>query len=283
MTVLALAAATSRGGAGGAAESAPAADAAAATFFGPFAAAARSAARDAAVSIAPLFALLAFFRLTLLDMTARQTVRTAIGLVYAFAGLSAFLLGVEGGFVRAGGMLGSAMGAGAAGSSARAALLLATGAALGAIVVCAEPAVWVLGDKVEEFSGGAIRRRTLLVFLAGATALAIALAMARAVAGFPLAWALLPGYGLAFALMAKAPERWTAVAFDSGGVAAGPLTTTFVLSFALGAAEGAAGGGKGAADPFGVVALVAMAPLVAVQWMGIAVERRRAKSRETRK
>ena len=275
MAVLATSA-LSRGGAA----SASAAEAAhgAATLFGPFAAAARGALRDAAVSIAPLFALLAFFRLTILDMTPRQTARTSLGLLYALAGLAVFLLGVEGGFIRAGEILGAALGAKAAGSAWSAALLVATGAALGAIVVCAEPAVWVLGENVEEHSGGAIRRRTLLVFLAGATALAIALAMARAVAGFPLGAVLVPGYALAFALMAKTPGRWTAVAFDSGGVASGPLTTTFVLSFALGAASAASGGA--AADPFGVVALVAMAPLVAIQWMGLSVERRRAKGRK---
>ena len=256
----------------GSAAAAAAADAGAElSFFAPFRHAAGGALRDAAVSIAPLFGLLALFRLTVLDMTARQLARTSIGLVYAFAGLFAFLLGVEGGFVRAGEILGAALGAKAAGSPAAAALLVATGAVLGAIVVCAEPAVWVLGENVEEHSGGAIRRRTLLVFLAAATALAIALAMVRSVFGFPLAAVLLPGYAVAFALMAATPERWTGVAFDSGGVASGPLTTTFVLSFALGASRGAGG----AADPFGVVALVAMAPLVAIQWMGLAVEKRR--------
>ena len=251
------------------------------SLLAPFAAACPGALHDAALSIAPLFALLAFFRLTILDMTARQIARTSIGLAYALAGLFVFLLGVEGGFVRAGEILGAALGAKAAGNGWAAALLVATGAALGAIVVCAEPAVWVLGENVEEHSGGVIRRRTLLVFLAGATALAIALAMVRAVAGFPLGAVLVPGYALAFALMAKTPERWTAIAFDSGGVASGPLTTTFVLSFALGAASAASGGSgaASAADPFGVVALVAMAPLVAIQWMGLSVERRRAKAR----
>ncbi len=274
MAVLAMSL-LSRGGAASA--SAPEAAHGAGTFLAPFAAAWRGALRDAAVSIAPLFALLAFFRLTILDMTARQTARTSLGLLYALVGLFVFLLGVEGGFVRAGEILGAALGAKAALSGRAAALLVATGAALGAIVVCAEPAVWVLGENVEEHSGGVIRRRTLLVFLAGATALAIALAMARAVAGFPLGAVLVPGYALAFALMAKTPGRWTAIAFDSGGVASGPLTTTFVLSFALGAASAASGGA--AADPFGVVALVAMAPLVAIQWMGLSVERRRARGR----
>lgn len=266
---------------GGAAAEAGEASRVGGSLFAPFAAACPGALHDAALSIAPLFALLAFFRLTILDMTARQIARTSIGLAYALAGLFVFLLGVEGGFVRAGEILGAALGAKAAGGGWAAALLVATGAALGAIVVCAEPAVWVLGENVEEHSGGVIRRSTLLVFLAGATALAIALAMVRAVAGFPLGAVLVPGYALAFALMARTPERWTAIAFDSGGVASGPLTTTFVLSFALGAAAAASGGSgaASAADPFGVVALVAMAPLVAIQWMGLSVERRRAKAR----
>ena len=244
------------------------------SVFSPFVSAAGHTLSDAAISISPLLALLALFRLTILRMTVRQLLRTAIGLAWALLGLWLLLLGVEGGFGAAGEILGSALGRSAAGSPAATALLVAVGAAFGAIVVCAEPAVWVLGDKVEEFSGGVVRRKALLFFLACSTALAIGLAMVRAVFGFPLWYLLLPGYATAFALLAVVPVEWTAIAFDSGGVASGPLTTTFVLSFALGAAQGA--GGRG--DLFGVVALVAMAPLVAVQFLGLLVERRRMKS-----
>ena len=144
-------------------------------------------------------------------------------------------------------------------------LLILTGLLLGAIIVCAEPAVWCLSEQVEIVSGGTIKRKMLLVFLSVGTALAIALAMWRAIAGFNIKWLLLPGYIIAMLLMLFSPDLFTGIAFDSGGVASGPLTSTFVLSFALGAADSA----TGSSDSFGVIALVAMMPLIAIQIMGI--------------
>ena len=233
--------------------------------------------RETAVSILPLFATFLLFRRFLFRISARQAVRLAIGFAYAFAGLFVFLLGVNGGFMQAGTALGAALGENAAAGGAGAwALFLGTGLAFGAIVVCAEPAVWVLSEQVENLTGGAIKRRALLVFLSAATAAAIGLATWRAVAGFPLWRLLVPGYAAAFLLMAKSPPLFTAIAFDSGGVASGPLTSTFVLSFALGAASRGTGGSGG--DAFGVIALVAMMPLVALQAMGILYERGRRKA-----
>ena len=144
-------------------------------------------------------------------------------------------------------------------------LLIFTGLVLGAIIVCAEPAVWVLSEQVEQVSGGTIKRKMLLVFLSVGTAIAIAISMCRAVWGFDLRMVLLPGYALAFLLMIFSPGLFTGIAFDSGGVASGPLTSTFVLSFTIGASSGASGG----SDSFGVIALVAMMPLIAIQIMGI--------------
>ena len=155
------------------------------------------------------------------------------------------------------------------------AVLLGTGLAFGAVIVWAEPAVWVLSEQVEQGSGGTIRRRALLVFLAIGTAIAIGLAMLRAVCGFRIAWILVPGYVLAMALLYFAPSLFAGIAFDSGGVASGPLTSTFILSFTLGAASGGAGG----SDSFGVIALVAMMPLIAIQLMGIIYDRRMRASR----
>lgn len=264
-----------RGG-GSAAAAAESAAAAAGGFFAPYGPAARHALREAAVSIFPLFALFLLFKRCLFTMSWRQATRLAIGFLYAFAGLFVFLLGVNGGFMQAGAALGKALGAKAAAGGAGAwALLVGTGLAFGAIVVCAEPAVWVLSEQVEELTGGAIRRRALLVFLSAGTAGAIGLATWRAVAGFPLWWLLVPGYALAFLLMLRSPPLFTAIAFDSGGVASGPLTSTFVLSFTLGAAARSAGGGT---DVFGVVALVAMMPLVALQLLGVLYDRGRRKA-----
>ena len=245
------------------------------SFFSSFAEAFPEALRESLSSIAPLFGLFLVFQFALLKMTLRQALRISIGFVWAFLGLAVFLAGVDGGFMQAGRILGAALGgAAAAGGFGPWALLIGTGLAFGAVIVCAEPAVWVLSEQVEEASGGAIRRRTLLVFLSVGTALAIGLAMWRAVAGFPLWRILLPGYALALLLLARTPQPFSGIAFDSGGVASGPLTSTFVLSFTLGAAS-AGGGGS---DSFGVIALVAMMPLPAIQLMGILVERKRRRS-----
>ena len=222
--------------------------------------------KESLLSIAPLFGLFVVFQISLLRMTARQVIKMIIGFVYSFAGLSIFLIGVYGGFMQAGKALGELLGLYAATKGGWwFFLLIITGLALGAIIVCAEPAVWCLSEQVEQVSGGNIRRRVLLAFLSVGTAVAIGLAMCRAVIGFDLKWILVPGYIIAMVLMLFCPEMFTGIAFDSGGVASGPLTSTFVLSFTI----GAAGGGSGAGDSFGVIALVAMMPLIAIQIMGI--------------
>lgn len=250
-----------------AAEAAESAAALPPTLLGPFLREFGPALYDSTLSIAPLFAMLVVAQFTLLHMTRRQFLRLAIGFVYAFVGLTVFLWGANAGFADAGEILGNALGVLASRGPFHYALLLATAFLLGAIIVCAEPAVWVLTEQVEEVSGGAIPRRALLIFLAVATALAVALAVLRAIEGFPLYYLLLPLYLLSMFLMPFAPDPFTGIAFDSGGVASGPLTSTFLLSFTLGTATA---GPAGAADPFGVIALVALMPLIAIQLMGIA-------------
>ena len=225
-----------------------------------------SAIFESFTSIAPLLGLFIIFQIFLLKMTARQVVRMLIGFVYSFAGLAIFLFGVYGGFMQAGKLLGEALGTMAMQKGGIwYFLLIFTGLVLGAIIVCAEPAVWCLSEQVETVSGGTIRRKVLLIFLSVGTAIAIGLAMWRSVTGFNIKWLLVPGYLLSVILMLFCPDMFTGIAFDSGGVASGPLTSTFVLSFTIGAAGGAGGG----SDSFGVIALVAMMPLIAIQIMGI--------------
>ena len=144
-------------------------------------------------------------------------------------------------------------------------ILIITGFVLGAVVVCAEPAVWVLTEQVESLSGGTIKRKFMLIFLSIGAAIAIGLTMIRGIFGFNLMYIIVPGYAIALLLMIWCPETFTAIAFDSGGVASGPITSTFVLSFALGSNSGAGG----TSDGFGVIALVAMTPLIAIQILGI--------------
>lgn len=237
------------------------------------------AVKEALISIGPLFGLFLLFQFLLLKMTARQFRGLLKGFGYAFLGLTLFLTGVKCGFAEAGSELGTALGSRAAESGGIwYALLIVTGLVLGAIIVCAEPAVWVLSEQVEKISGGTIRRKVLLFFLAAGTAIAIGLAMMRAVSGFSLTTILVPGYALSLILMYFTPELFAGIAFDSGGVASGPLTSTFILSFTLGAAKGSSGG----TDSFGVIALVAMMPLIAIQLMGIIYERQRKKANSLR-
>lgn len=230
--------------------------------------------KEAGSSILPLLAMTFVAQVLLLKMTKRQMLRILVGYLYAFIGLTIFLVGVNGGFMQAGAALGEVLGEESATSALWYSLMVIIGLVFGAIIVCAEPAVWVLSEQVEQVSDGLIRRRALLAFLSIGTAIAIALAMWRAVAGFSLAWILIPGYILALILMRYSPTLFTGIAFDSGGVASGPLTSSFVLSFTLGAASA----GKGANDSFGVIALVAMMPLIAIQIMGVIFEAKRKKA-----
>ena len=244
-------------------------------IFSPFGETAGHVFREALTSIAPLFALFVIFQITLLKMTKRQVIRIIIGFIYAFFGLTIFLIGVNGGFSQAGAELGKELGQLALNrGGAWYFLLIGTGLLLGAIIVCAEPAVWVLSEQVEHVSGGTIKRKVLLIFLSVGTAVAIGLSMWRAVSGFNLKYILIPGYLISMLLMIFCPVLFSGIAFDSGGVASGPLTSTFVLSFTLGAAAS----GKGGNDSFGVIALVAMMPLLAVQLMGIIFKMKQRKS-----
>ena len=235
-----------------------------AKMFLPFANAFPIFLRESLYAIAPLFILFIIFQVSLLHMTARQTIRILIGFVYAYFGLSIFLTGVDGGFSDAGYKLGKILGTFAGQSGLPwLCLLIAVGVVFGAVIVCAEPAVWVLSEQVEHVSGGTIKRKALLFFLSAGTALGIAIALLANVFNFNLKWILIAGYSLSMLLMIFCPPLWTGIAFDSGGVASGPLTSTFILSFTIGAAA------TNPADSFGVIALVAMMPLSAIQIMGI--------------
>ncbi|MBP5402125.1 MAG: DUF1538 domain-containing protein [Treponema sp.] len=221
---------------------------------------------DALISILPLFALFIFFQLTLLKMTAVQVLKIVIGFIYSFIGLTVFLIGVNSGFAQAGSELGKTLGEFAINRGGFwFVLMIITGVVFGAVIVCAEPAVWVLSEQVESVSGGTIKRKYLLIFLSVGTSFAIGLALLRAVLGFNLKFILIPGYIISMILMIFCPSMFSGIAFDSGGVASGPLTSTFVLSFTLGASACSSNG----TDSFGVIALVAMMPLIAIQLMGI--------------
>ena len=230
-------------------------------------------------ALLPLLAMAVFFQITLIKMPPFQVIRMVRGFVFSFVGLVIFLTGANGGFMPAGERLGAVLGALAAASPLWSVLFVAVGFAFGAVVVIAEPAVWVLTDQVESVSGGTIKRRVMLVALSAGVATSIGLSMVRVLTGFSLWYVLVPGYAVSLVLAFFCPKLFTGIAFDSGGVASGTMTSTFILSFTLGAS--AASGGNPAVDAFGVIALVAMTPLIAIQILGMVfkVKNERARRR----
>ena len=216
---------------------------------------------EIAMALLPIILIFLFFQITLLKLPKQQVKRMLLGFLYTFIGLVIFMTGVNGGFSPVGQSLGMALGA------LGAKVLIPVGLVLGAVVVCAEPAVWVLTEQVEQLSGGHIRRPIMLAALSISIALAVVMGMTRVVTGLSIWYFLLPGYTLALLLTRFCPPLFTAIAFDSGGVASGPMSTTFVLSLTLGAAM--ACGGNPATDAFGMVAMIAMAPLVTIQILGL--------------
>lgn len=138
---------------------------------------------------------------------------------------------------------------------------------IGYFIVQAEPAVFVLTKQVEELTDGAISAGAMGTSLSVGVSVSIGLAMIRVLTGISIMWFLIPGYAVALILTFFVPKIFTAIAFDSGGVASGPMTATFLLPFAMGACSSV--GGNIITDAFGVVAMVAMTPLITIQILGV--------------
>lgn len=224
--------------------------------------------KEVSLALLPLIVMFALFQIFLLKMPPVQFRRVLKGLGYSYLGLIIFLDGVNAGFMPAGQKLGIILGEKVSSCGGIwIAVVTLIGLVFGAVVVCAEPAVWVLTEQVEQVSGGTIRRKAMLFALSSGVAISIGLSMLRIVYGFSLWYIIIPGYALALVLSLFCPSMFVGIAFDSGGVASGPMTSTFILSFTLGTAT--AIGANSATDAFGVIALVAMTPLIAIQVLGI--------------
>ncbi len=229
--------------------------------------------REVAVALLPIIAFFLIFQIVSLRLQKIPLIRIFIGVAYTYVGLVLFLTGANVGFTSLGYMLGSAIG-----ESRVSFLLVPLAMVMGWFIINAEPSVHVLNKQVEEVSAGAISEKAMGTSLSIAIAIAMGLAMIRVLTGISILWFIVPGYALALVLTFFVPETFTAIAFDSGGVASGPLTATFMLPFAMGATT--ALGGNIMTDAFGLVAMVAMMPLITVQLMGVVyvVKTRRAES-----
>ena len=216
---------------------------------------------EIAISLLPIVAFFAVFQIISLKMKGRALLKVVIGILYTYVGLVLFLAGVNVGFMPAGNYLGETI----AGLSYRW-VLIPIGMVIGYFIVKAEPAVYVLKEQVEEITSGAISGEAMGLSLSLGVAASIGLAMIRVLTGISIFWFILPGYFIALCLSFFVPKIFTAIAFDSGGVASGPMTATFLLPFAMGACQ--AVGGNIVQDAFGVVAMVAMTPLITIQVMG---------------
>ena len=218
--------------------------------------------KEIAVSLLPIAAFFAVFNLVSLHLERKQLIRIGVGLAYTYLGLVIFLTGVNVGFMPAGNYLGSVI----AGLSCNW-IIIPIGMLIGYFIVMAEPAVYVLMRQVEELTDGAIPGSAMKHSLSIGVAVSVGLAMIRVLTGISIFYLLVPGYAVAIALSFFVPKLFTAIAFDSGGVASGPMATTFLLPFAMGACS--AVGGNIVTDAFGVVAMVAMTPLLTIQGLGL--------------
>lgn len=223
---------------------------------------------ETALALLPIALALLLFQLVVFRMPRHRFYKMCVGLGYTYAGLVLFLTGVNAGFSP----LGTVLGAGLAARWSGAALIPAA-MVMGWFIITAEPAVAVLEKQVEEITSGAISARVIRFGLSAAVAAAMGLAMIRVLTGLPILWFLVPGYAIALALSFFVPRIFTAIAFDSGGVASGPMTAAFMLPLAMGAS--AELGGNPLTDAFGLVAMVAMMPLITIQILGAVYSLRR--------
>jgi len=218
--------------------------------------------KEIAVALLPVVAFFAVFQISTMHLSRRNLIRIGIGIVYTYIGLVLFLTGANVGFMPAGNYLGSVIAA-----LPYRWIIIPIGMLMGYFIVLAEPAVYVLMRQVEELTDGAISGTAMKYSLSIGVAISVGLAMLRVLTGISIFYLLVPGYLIAIGLSFFVPRLFTAIAFDSGGVASGPMTATFLLPFAMGACH--AVGGNITTDAFGVVAMVAMTPLITIQTLGL--------------
>ncbi|HKM38718.1 MAG TPA: DUF1538 domain-containing protein [bacterium] len=221
------------------------------------------------LAIAPIAVLFFIAQRLLIKLPRKPLDRIMKGLVYSFVGLVLFLVGVNAGFMEAGNAIGHAVA-----MYGNNWVILFTGFVIGFMVIYAEPAVHVLNNQVQAVTSGRIQKRIILYALSLGVAMAVLLAMAKILIPALKLWHLLvPGYAVAIILSHFAPTVFVGIAFDSGGVASGPMTATFVLAYAQGIADGVPGADV-LLDAFGVIGMVALTPLIAIQVLGLLYERK---------
>jgi hypothetical protein len=212
----------------------------------------------------PLTIIYIVYSLFVKDLKKSEKRRILFGFVYSFVGLAIFFLGIYGGFMKVGGLIGSQLADGH-----NDLVLILVGFVLGVVTIIAEPAVYVLTHQIEEVTAGYVKRRSVLIALAVGVGTAVALSMLRIITPSLELWHyLLPGYILSLLLTFIVPKLFVGIAFDAGGVATGPMTATFILALTNGAASTFATADI-IRDGFGMIAMVAMMPIISIQLLGL--------------
>lgn len=230
--------------------------------------------KEVAFALMPIIAFFVIFQVSSLKLPKKDVIQICAGLVYTYFGLVLFLTGVNVGFMSMGTFIGQELGSGGYYW-----LLIPVCAVIGYFIVAAEPAVHVLKQQVEDVTDGRISEKSMGVSLALGVAVSAGLSMLRVITGIPIWYILVPAYLFSLVMTFFVPPIFTAIAFDSGGVASGPMTATFLLPLAIGACE--ARGGNTLTDAFGLVAFVAMTPLVTIQMLGLISKFKSAKYART--
>ena len=233
--------------------------------------------REIAQAVLPIAVFFGIFQFIFLKLEKKALLRILHGIVCTYLGLVLFLTGANVGFIPAGFDLGSILA-----TFPYNWIIIPIGMLIGYFIIKAEPAVYVLMKQVEDITNGAISGKALQRSMSVGVAVSVGLAMLRVLTGINLFCMLIPGYAIALLLTFIVPPVFTAIAFDSGGVASGPMTATFLLPFAMGACMTV--GGNVVTDAFGVVTMVAMTPLVTIQCLGLVYmwKRRRAPEAQIR-
>ena len=218
--------------------------------------------KDVAFALGPIALFFIVFQVIKLKLNRSEVIKIAVGMVYTYVGLVLFLTGANVGFMPVGNYIGQLLG-----QLNYNWVIIPIGMIIGYFIVAAEPAVHVLNKQVYEMTSGAISQKAMSRSLSIGVSISVGLAMLRVVTKLPIMYLLIPGYAIALGLSFVTPPIFTAIAFDSGGVASGPMTATFLLPLAMGACV--ACGGNVVTDAFGVVAMVAMTPLITIQLLGL--------------
>lgn len=226
-------------------------------------------AKEVARAFVPIVLLFVVFQLITRRFNVHNVMKMCVGFLYTYIGLVMFLTGANVGFMPAGRLIGSKI-AGSTFSN----MLIPIGMVMGYFVVSAEPAVHSLKRQVSEITNGAISQKSVAVALSVGVSVSVGISMLRVLTGIPIMPFLMFGYAVSIIISFFVPHIYTGIAFDSGGVASGPMTSTFMLPFAMGACE--AIGGNVMTDAFGIVAMIAMTPLITIQILGLYERRRRA-------